>query len=235
MKAILKNIIRVASLIYLFTSCGEQVPDANGNVIENGPIGSVPPKYFLCNPANLSENLSINANYFEHQSTTPDNLKLTIFPELIGQDPLGGHWFTEDDYFILKENIKNAVKDINASETIILDIYTGLKSIKLTADITLFGREAGSDLSDKFNVAHFGETEILLSYPDGNIIKGYDDDKCMTVSEWAHLGGMIPMQFGLTYDKIPSEEYSKVKFFLEIETTDSKVLKGECTVEFNNE
>ena len=231
MKHIIIYAISLVIAVVMMTSCKEQNSNQsiedhknNGNLIGGVPDPVVDVEYPEC----LNDNLFMVASSADGKiPMSPVGLRISIGYDLHSLVSRDGRY---------RELEKKIEESIGAAPEYIWvrTIYTGIKSIKLTADVTLFGRKAGSDLSDKFKIMDFGENIVLVSYPDGNIIKGYYEDKSQMLAEWACSGAMLS-DFKMKYDEIPHEKYDTVTYTLEIETTDSKVLKGECTVEFDNE
>ena len=80
-------------------------------------------------------------------------------------------------------------------------------------------------------IDRFNESYILLSYPDGHALKGYYDDKTMTVADWAQMGGMF-YSFSTHYTELPEETYSEVTFTMVIDTTDERTFTGSVKVSF---
>lgn len=233
MKHIIIHVICLGIAAVMMTSCKEQNSNQsiedhknNGNLI--GGKAEPEPEVAIAYPESLLQNLFMVASSTDGKiPMSPVGLRISIGCETHDLYSFDGRFHE------LEKKIEESIGA--APEYIwVRTIYAGIKSIKLTADVTLFGRKAGSDLSDKFKIMDFGENIVLVSYPDGNIIKGYYEDKSQMLAEWACSGAMLS-DFKMKYDEIPHEKYDTVTYTLEIETTDSKVLKGECTVEFDNE
>lgn len=237
MKHIIIHVICLGIAAVMMTSCKEQNSNQsiedhknNGNLI--GGKAEPEPEVAIAYPESLLQNLFMVASSTDGKiPMSPVGLRISIGCETHDLYSFDGrfHELEKRIYESIYESIGAAPEYIW-----VRTIYAGIKSMKLTADVTLFGRKAGSDLSDKFKIMDFGENIVLVSYPDGNIIKGYYEDKSQMLAEWACSGAMLS-DFKMKYDEIPHEKYDTVTYTLEIETTDSKVLKGECTVEFDNE
>ena len=218
----------------------EQSED-NQDVPDDNSEGEVGPSWHLWKLSLISEYLGVSVdkagnspNYSDPVS--PSEMYLVWMTERNDEDSyhhidhlLG---LEEEDYDKLVANIKNALNSAPSQyESLVRAVYAGIRSITITADKVLFGREAGQDLSDKFMIDRFNESYILLSYPDGHALKGYYDDKTMTVADWAQMEGMF-YSFRTHYTELPEETYSEVTFTMVIDTTDERTFTGSVKVSF---
>lgn len=218
----------------------EQSED-NQDVPDDNSEGEVGPSWHLWKLSLISEYLRVSVdkagnspNYSDPVS--PSEMYLVWMTERNDEDSyhhidhlLG---LEEEDYDKLVANINNALNSAPSQyESLVRAVYAGIRSITITADKVLFGRESGQDLSDKFMIDQFMESMILLSYPEGNVIKGYNDDKSMTVAEWSKMGCML-YSFRTHYVEIPEEKHTEVTFTMTIETTEDTCLTGSVTVKF---
>ena len=153
--------------------------------------------------------------------------------DFIGESPHANQWYAPGyDYLI--EALEKMVEEeasIYEQDVLTYSVYAGINTLTLTADKTLFGREPGTDLSDKFEIMDFRGSAVLLSYPDAQVICGCDDDKVMTIAEWVEKGGML-YEFRARYLELPSEVYDEVTFTMIVKATDDKTLIGTAKVIF---
>ena len=103
--------------------------------------------------------------------------------------------------------------------------HAGLKAgTRIYADKVLFGREPGSNLSDKFKLFKYPMGYYhILSYPDWELIYDYNDKKPELFSEFA-VEGVLMVNAGfsfaqLCFSEIPQEDFDEIKFTVEIPIT----------------
>lgn len=100
--------------------------------------------------------------------------------------------------------------------------YAGFRSgASIYADKTIWGREAGEDLSDKFIISQYPSSyDVLPSYPDFQILYGHDDEKPSTFKELTSLPLALPVidspLVTLRFLDIPEEELEQVTLSVEI-------------------
>lgn len=211
----------------------EDVTINSGNV-----VGEPDPLIFLNHPSKVSEELrsfvGIRPYNLTGKPVTKDEMCIHWSMQYVGDSPHDGRWIRDEQYDVLRENLaKIESESPSYGEFLTRAVYAGTKDIILTADKKLFGREAGENLSDKFKIIEFEESRVLLSYPEGLALKRYEDDKTMTVAEWAGMGGML-YEIYVRYNEQPSEVYEEVTFDIRIETTETLTLNGSVTVIFKN-
>lgn len=204
----------------------------------NGDPGETDPLIFLNHPSKVSEELRSFVGTRPYNLTgkpvTKDEMCIHWSMQYVGDSPHDGRWIRDEQYDVLRENLaKIESESPSYGEFLTRAVYAGTKDIILTADKKLFGREAGENLSDKFKIIEFEESRVLLSYPEGLALKRYEDDKTMTVAEWAGMGGML-YEIYVRYNEQPSEVYEEVTFDIRIETTETLTLNGSVTVIFKN-
>lgn len=211
----------------------EDVTINSGNV-----VGEPDPLIFIHHPSKVSEELrtlvGIMPWNFVGKPVTKDEMCIHWSVQYVGDNPHDGRWMWDEKYDVLRENLdKIESESPSYGKFLTRAVYAGTNDIILTADKKLFGREASENLSDKFKIIKFEESEVLLSYPDGQALKRYEDDKTMTVAEWADMGGML-YNIYVKFNELPSEVYEEVTFDIRIETTETLTLNGSVTVIFKN-
>ena len=220
----------------------DQSEDQNQENSWQDQVCEAEPPWSLGNPILLSDNLILQV-YKKNESgrypypISPSEMELIFFKEGNGIDYMHHihSWLNleEDEYYKLIDNVKTALSHApNPNESFLsYATYIGIIGIAITADKTLFGRAPGEDLSDKFMISNFEGSQILLSYPDAQVLKGYYDDKTMTVADWSQMGGMF-YSFRTHYTELPEETYSEVTFTMVIDTTDERTFTGSVKVSF---
>lgn len=238
------SVILLAFLVFALVSCGtkETPVDDSGRddaTINSGNmVGEPDPLIFLNHPSKVSEELRSFVGTRPYNLTgkpvTKDEMCIHWSMQYVGDSPHDGRWIRDEQYDVLRENLaKIESESPSYGEFLTRAVYAGTKDIILTADKKLFGREAGENLSDKFKIIEFEQSRVLLSYPEGLALKRYEDDKTMTVAEWAGMGGML-YEIYVRYNEQPSEVYEEVTFDIRIETTETLTLSGSVTVVFKN-
>ena len=234
----MRNSVRLlAFLVLALVSCGtKETPVGN---LDNVSIGEEEerPAFCIVHPSKISAELKTYVGTSPEsllgKPVTKDEMCIYWAVQYVGDSPYDNRWIRDEQYDVLRENCDKIESESPSYVFLSLSVYAGTKDIILTADKTLFGREAGANLSDKFKIIEFEESEVLLSYPDGEALKRYEDDKTMTISEWAGMGGML-YDFYVVFNELPSEVYEEVTFDITIETTESLTLTGSQTVVFKN-
>lgn len=238
------SVILLAFLVFALVSCStkETTVDDSGRddaTINSGNmVGEPDPLIFLNHPSKVSEELRSFVGTRPYNLTgkpvTKDEMCIHWSMQYVGDSPHDGRWIRDEQYDVLRENLaKIESESPSYGEFLTRAVYAGTKDIILTADKKLFGREAGENLSDKFKIIEFEQSRVLLSYPEGLALKRYEDDKTMTVAEWAGMGGML-YEIYVRYNEQPSEVYEEVTFNIRIETTETLTLNGSVTVIFKN-
>lgn len=240
----MKNCFAIIFGVLVLISCGtkETTVDDSGRddaTINSGNmVGEPDPLIFLNHPSKVSEELRSFVGTRPYNLTgkpvTKDEMCIHWSMQYVGDSPHDGRWIRDEQYDVLRENLaKIESESPSYGEFLTRAVYAGTKDIILTADKKLFGREAGENLSDKFKIIEFEQSRVLLSYPEGLALKRYEDDKMMTVAEWAGMGGML-YEIYVRYNEQPSEVYEEVTFDIRIETTETLTLNGSVTVIFKN-
>lgn len=239
----MKHSVYFVLIALIMSSCvsnDKLVEETKEDVIinNNGDPGETDPLIFLNHPSKVSEELrsfvGIRPYNLTGKPVTKDEMCIHWSMQYVGDSPHDGRWIRDEQYDVLRENLaKIESESPSYGEFLTRAVYAGTKDIILTADKKLFGREAGENLSDKFKIIEFEESRVLLSYPEGLALKRYEDDKTMTVAEWAGMGGML-YEIYVRYNEQPSEVYEEVTFDIRIETTETLTLNGSVTVIFKN-
>lgn len=224
-------------LLFCAVACHSQVevPDENQ---EPGGAASLGPPVTIDHPSVLSENLSSllcdDEGYVKDgESVRAEEMRITWDFDYAVDNPHHNVWIDDDKYAELRENYEKVISESPQYVYLSWSVYAGTTGISISSDKKLFGREAGENLSDKFRIVSFVNSDVLLSYPEGHAIRGFYDDKVMTVAEWGEMGGML-YGFSMKYDELPSEVYEDIEFSIEIKTTESLVLTGSVNVAFKN-
>ena len=226
-------------LLFLFmVSCNNHNETLGERTEFGGEPEDTAPLVTIDHPSALSEDLRSlvcdDEGYVaDGKSVRPDEMLITWDFNYAVEDPHYNVWIYDDKYIELRENCKKIINESPKSHILSCSVYAGTTGISITSDKVLFGRDPGENLSDKFRIVSFVEGNVLLSYPDGYALKGFYDDKEMTVALWAEMGGML-YGFSMKFDELPSELYEKIEFFIEIKTTESLVLNGSINVAFEN-
>lgn len=222
-------------------SCGtKEVPvdDSHKNAANN-QVGETGPAFCIVHPSKISAELKTYVGTAPvsllGKPVTLDEMCIYWCMQYVGDSPHDNRWWRMDQqYDALHENLDKVERESPSYVTFLSHaVYAGTKDIVITADKKLFGREAGENLSDKFKIIEFEESEVLLSYPDGQALKRYEDDKTMTVAEWAGMGGML-YDIYVRFNELPSEVYEDLTFDIKIYTTESLILTGTRPVVFKN-
>lgn len=222
----------------LAVSCNTSSGDGVLEDEDRYPIQNDFPHYCVDHPSELSDTMRVLINddkgfVKEGKSLKADQMRIDWAFDFIGESPHANQWYaTGYDYLI--EALEKMVEEeasIYEQDVLTYSVYAGINTLTLTADKTLFGREPGTDLSDKFEIMDFRGSAVLLSYPDAQVICGCDDDKVMTIAEWVEKGGML-YEFRARYLELPSEVYDEVTFTMIVNATDDKTLMGTAKVIF---
>lgn len=222
----------------LAVSCNTSPDDVVSEDEDRYPIQHDYPQYCVDHPSELSDTMKVLINddkgfVKEGKPLKADQMRIDWAFNFIGESPHANQWYaTGYDYLI--EALEKMVEEeapICNTDILTYPVYAGIDTLTLTADKTLFGREPGADLSDKFEIMDFRGSAVLLSYPDAQVICGCDDDKVMTIAEWVEKGGML-YEFRARYLEVPSEVYEEVTFTMIVEASDDKTLTGTAKVTF---
>lgn len=131
--------------------------------------------------------------------------------------------FSEDDPFqsVKQSFCKSFDPPVLLSETI-LTAAKMTSDIVITADCQLFGRPAGENLADKFQIPffpkHAGKNEhYLIAYDQRTILKDLFDSSIIPVSleEYCANGVMIHRSFWLKPSEVHDESPERVSFHIE--------------------
>lgn len=104
-------------------------------------------------------------------------------------------------------------------------LYAGTREgAYICADTTLFGREAGEPLNDKFRVTSEGKsTWIRVSYPDFKVLaNGYEEELPTAFDEVFKEGTALYPDYDSNYglvlslNETPAEQYEEIEFTLSI-------------------
>jgi hypothetical protein len=222
----------------LAVSCNTSSGDGVLEDEDRYPIQNDFPHYCVDHPSELSDTMKVLINddkgfVKEGKPLKADQMRIDWAFNFNTEIPRTTEWM-ETGYDYLIEALEKMVEEeapICNTDILTYPVYAGIDTLTLTADKTLFGREPGADLSDKFEIMDFRGSAVLLSYPDAQVICGYDDDKVMTVAEWVEKGGML-YEFRARYLELPSEVYDEVTFTMIVKATDDKTLIGTAKVIF---
>lgn len=93
------------------------------------------------------------------------------------------------------------------------------EDVRIYSDVTLFGRPAGKDLSDKFLIIRTPvHNRLLCSWPDFSIIREFPIDTEYGINEYFKRGSALFMLHGLvlTFNGIPEERPNSFTITVEI-------------------
>ena len=238
----MKHSVYIVLIALIMSSCvsnDKLVEETKEDVTINNSSdpGETGPVIVINHPSKVSEELrsyvGTSPVTLLGKPVTMDEMCIYWAVQYVGDSPYDNRWIRDEQYDVLRENCDKIESESPSYVFLSRSVYAGTKDIILTADKTLFGRNAGADLSDKFKIIKFEESEVLLSYPDGEALKSYGEDKTMTVAEWADMGGML-YDFYIVFNEFPFEVYEEVTFDIKIETTESLTLTGSQAVVFKN-
>ena len=98
-------------------------------------------------------------------------------------------------------------------------LYAGIAGgAKIYADKMMWGRNPGEDLGDMFAIVK-NEDDILVSYPDFQVLYRPEDEQPATFSEYTSKGFALnikPHLFTLSFREIPAEDLDTVTLTVEL-------------------
>ena len=148
--------------------------------------------------------LGISAN----QGTNFEDLRLVVVHSLPGRGAPGeetnSYWAQSHTDII--DKMESGWEKSGYDKSLYTE-YTSLTELSIVADKVLFGREAGSELVDKFVMK---TDSPLFGFPDGEIL--YNCGIQTTFAEWTESRIMTPEQFTLILDDTPTETYNEITF-----------------------
>lgn len=164
------------------------------------------------------------STFLYYKSPYPEDHIPTVITKDDNKIELYKEFATTDQLFHLAEQL-------TYDETTNVYIHAEVVDVIITADVPLFGREAGSNLMDKFGIMGFCELVDFATYDvlDAEIkLQAADKIKKTLLQEGYHLQLV----------EIPEEQYDKVTFTItiDIRRPDDKLvaLTNSVTVTFEN-
>lgn len=95
---------------------------------------------------------------------------------------------------------------------------TPIKDFKITANCSLFGKQAGENLNNYFSIEYF-QPKLIISSKNNSLAFGFSDNELPTsIDEWLALSPMAQPAMYLELKSAPPELPQTVQFTLEMET-----------------
>ena len=89
--------------------------------------------------------------------------------------------------------------------------HAGVRAVRVVADKPLFGRVAGAELNDKFQVVYC--PPLLAEFPSYDIVKGVDDEAPRLLSDMCAKPVVLPIfDIAVKFADVPAEKYDEVTF-----------------------
>lgn len=157
--------------------------------------------------------------------------------------------YEELDQFVVwrEKKLEAVTHELNATKAVLgNDIaspeyaYAGVRAEPLiTADKTLFGRESGTNLADKFFAEPSVFGMITASYPTYAIVhNGWLDKRPQTFAKLFAVGNALPAPASglvkLYYAETPPEQYDTLNFTIEIPYHRELMMKAVFGKDYNN-
>ncbi|WP_036789213.1 hypothetical protein [Porphyromonas canoris] len=103
---------------------------------------------------------------------------------------------------------------------------TGIKSLSIKAETTLFGQPAGEELKQYFHIDRLDPKQIV-SYKSKNLLWGYsDEEKITNIDQWLSMNPMASPEMRLCLRSTPPEVPTDVTFIIEMETVEGRKMKA---------
>ncbi len=113
--------------------------------------------------------------------------------------------------------------------------HAGLEKIVITADMTLFGREPGQDLTDKFEVTNPLEPFVTFKWDSYDMLYDHSKESPTKITDYY---GTLLSYYHLKLTDTPEEQHKDICFDISMtfQTEDSnrKTVSNSVTVEFEN-
>ncbi|WP_036789215.1 hypothetical protein [Porphyromonas canoris] len=103
---------------------------------------------------------------------------------------------------------------------------TGIKSLSIKAETTLFGQPSGTELKQYFYIDRLNPKQIV-SYKSKSLLWGYsDEEKITNIDQWLSMGPMASPEMRLCLKSTPPEVPMDVTFIIEMETVEGRKMKA---------
>ena len=113
--------------------------------------------------------------------------------------------------------------------------HAGLEKIVITADKTLFGREPGQDLTDKFEVTNPLEPFVTFKWDSYDMLYDHSKESPTKITDYY---GTLLSYYHLILADTPEEQYKDICFDIsltfQMEGNKRKTVSNSVTVEFEN-
>ncbi len=172
-------------------------------VVSTSSIDSLPKDtewYYRCRPYEFHEILPITEQELDEHNTALEN-------------------HMEEDY---QNYLSKSTKSASATADYIQSWEyrtTGVTSLNITSNQTLFGQAPGNSLNEYFHLAVISENQII-SYETNELIFGCSDNlNGMSISEWLSLKPMAQPTLFLQANEVPTELPVTAQFTVQLTTT----------------
>lgn len=185
---------------------------------------------------------TLNVEFWSNQEVFPlalgyDGSTFMYHKSPYPEDHIGIVITKEDDKYELYKEFATTAQLFHLGEQLTYDenanvyIHAEVVDMTITADVPLFGREAGSNLVDKFGIMCIHE---LVDFATYDVL-----DTALKVQTVEKIKKTLLQEvYGLQLVEIPEEQYDKVTFTItmDIRRPDDKLvaLTNNITVEFEN-
>lgn len=107
----------------------------------------------------------------------------------------------------------------------------GVRNLTISSlDVPLFGKPTGTSLNQYFEIFKY-DPDFIASYDSKRLVYGYTDkDKPTTIEEWLSLSPMAQPTMFLRLNATPENLPVTLRFKVDIETTDNKIISDTTKV-----